>query len=100
MNTGLTQRDTSTIHAILQRYPEITRVVLFGSRAKGTAKPGSDIDLAIMNDGVTEEIILRLKQEFEESSLPYTVDVINYPALDGNALKEHIDRVGILLYTR
>lgn len=98
MNTGLQERDLRTIHAIFAKYPDIRRVALFGSRAKGNYTPGSDIDLAVMNDGVTTDLIARLHGEFEESSLPYFVDLVNYPTLTHHALKDHIDRVGVELY--
>jgi predicted nucleotidyltransferase len=58
---GLTERDRITIERIFKKYPEITQVHLFGSRAKGTFKRGSDIDLAIITETVSEETILKLK---------------------------------------
>lgn len=47
-----------------------------------------------MNENVSEDVILKLKTDFEESSLPYHVDIVNYPTLTESTLKEHIDRVG------
>jgi len=97
---GLTKRDTECLYSILSKYPAIELVYVFGSRAKGNFKPGSDIDLAIMNAGITDETIRSLKVDFEESALPYIVDIINYPHLKNQALKEHIDRIGIQLYSK
>lgn len=94
---GLTPRDMQTIQNILKKYPVIKKVNVFGSRAKGNFKKGSDIDLAIMNENVSEDIILKLISDFQESSLPYPVDIVNYPTLTQPALKEHIDRVGKLI---
>ncbi len=54
---GLTDRDIQTIHDILYKYPEVSLVHIFGSRAKGTSKPGSDIDLAIMNKGTSSNTL-------------------------------------------
>ena len=99
MDNGLTERDVNTITGIFLKFPQITRVVVFGSRAKGNYKPGSDIDLAIMNEGVTDDIIRKVHSEFESSNLPYFVDIINYPTLNHKELKEHIDRVGIVFYS-
>ncbi len=92
---GLTERDMQTIRDILKKYPEVITVWLFGSRAKGTFKKGSDIDLAIMNEGVNNEMISRIKSDFEASSLPYRVDITNYSELGHKKLKEHIERVGV-----
>jgi predicted nucleotidyltransferase len=97
---GLNQRDIETIIGILKKYPDVADVFIFGSRAKGNNKPASDIDMAVMNVGVSDQIILRIKTEFEDSTLPYRVDLINYPALGHSDLKEHIDRVGLSFYKR
>jgi predicted nucleotidyltransferase len=100
METGLSNRDKATILAVFRNHPEILLVYLFGSRAKGDFKDGSDVDLAIMNEGVTDGSIRAIKEAFEESSLPCTVDVINYPNLKQKELKDHIDRVGIEFYKK
>ena len=97
---GLTERDMQTLHSILKKYDEIAEVKLFGSRAKGNYKQGSDIDLAVMNEEISSEVISDLASEFEESSLPYTVDLINYPTLRHPAFIEHINRVGVVFYER
>ncbi|OGR03913.1 MAG: hypothetical protein A2511_08280 [Deltaproteobacteria bacterium RIFOXYD12_FULL_50_9] len=97
---GLTDRDMQTMLDIFIKYPEVQTVFVFGSRAKQTHKPGSDIDLAIMNAGVRETVISKIKGDFDESSLPYTVDLVNYPVLNHAELKNHIDRVGVLFYQK
>lgn len=97
---GLTTRDLDCLFTILSKYPTIELVYVFGSRAKGNFKQGSDIDLAIMNSGITDEVIRLLKVDFEESALPYMVDVINYPLLKNQQLKDHIDRIGVQFYTK
>jgi predicted nucleotidyltransferase len=98
MKHGLSRRDISTMHAIFSKYPEVRRVCLFGSRAKGNHARGSDVDLAIMNEGVSNEAAGRIKGELEESSLPYSVDLLNYPDIEHNELRERIKRVGIDFY--
>jgi uncharacterized protein len=100
MNFGLTLRDMQTIQEILLRYPEIQTVMLFGSRAKGNFNAGSDIDLAIINEGVSEKTIQSLLSDFEDSTLPYFVDVISYATLTDSSLKAQINKTGKLLYQR
>lgn len=95
---GLTERDMETINHILIRFPEVKEVQLFGSRAKGSNKSGSDIDLAIVNTGVSEKTIRNLKSEFDDSSLPYKVDIVNLPEINHPELSEHIKRVGVVFY--
>jgi len=97
---GLSDRDMKTLQDIFKKYPDVKNVFVFGSRAKGTYKQGSDIDLAIMNKGVKDTFIRKMKSDFEDSSLPYTVDLVNYPTLKHPELKNHIDRVGVPLFQR
>ncbi len=96
---GLTERDRRTLTGIFQKYPEVKSVYLFGSRAKGTHKQGSDIDLAVMNEGVSDKTLRAMKADFEESSLPYHVDITCLATLEHKELKAHISRVGIAIYT-
>ena len=71
---------------------------LFGSRAKGNYRLGSDVDLAIMNKGVDVKRLNKLKSNFEESSLPYKVDLVNFTRLEKQEFIEHIQRVGVPFY--
>jgi predicted nucleotidyltransferase len=97
-NDGLNDSDVSIIKGIFNKYPEVESVYLFGSRAKGNFKKGSDIDLAIMNKLPNTSIINRIKDLFEDSSLPYLTDLIYYPEINHPELKDHITRVGIEFY--
>ena len=100
MMYGLSDRDIQTLFEILVKYPEVEEVHVFGSRAKGNFHKGSDIDLVIMNKDVSAKLIQRLLSDFKESTLPYFVDVINYQTTKHSQLKEHIDKVGRLLYRK
>ncbi|WP_419803030.1 nucleotidyltransferase family protein [Mucilaginibacter sp.] len=87
--------------AALQDYQEVEKAVLFGSRAKGNYRKGSDIDLAITGKNVSAVIALNLKAYLNEVlPIPYYVDVVAYNLLDQPDLKEHIDRVGISFYQK
>jgi len=97
---GLSERDMHTIFHIFSKYPEIKTIYIFGSRAKGNFKTGSDIDLAVMNDNVNFSTILHLKNDLEESSLPYKVDLVYFQDLTNPDFIEHIKRVGKLFYQR
>jgi len=97
---GLAERDIQTIQDIFCKYPEVLVVHIFGSRAKGTSKPGSDIDLAIMNKLAGTKVVLRLNNDFEESSLPYKVDLVDFHSLTNPSFIDHIKRVGKVFYQR
>lgn len=96
----LTPRETEILRETLAPYADaIDRVVLFGSRALGTSRPSSDIDLAIFST-LDQRQMARLWTLFDESSLAVTVDLIDYARLTDPAMKRHIDRVGKTVFTR
>ncbi|MGF1669044.1 MAG: nucleotidyltransferase domain-containing protein [Balneolaceae bacterium] len=95
---GLTERDMKTIISIFNSYPEVRRVNLFGSRAKRNYRLGSDVDLAIMNKGVDMRRLDKLKSDFEDSSLPYKIDLVDFTRLEKQEFIEHILRVGVPFY--
>lgn len=97
MPYGLSKRDINTIRQIFIKYPEVRNVSIFGSRALGTNRPGSDIDLAILDENISPTTLRRIISDFEESSLAYKVDVLHYPSLEHTELRDHINRVGKLL---
>jgi len=96
---GLNNRDIHTLFDVFNKHKDIKTVYIYGSRAKGTHKYGSDIDLAIMNDDVSEKTIRNIKTEIEESSLPYFVDITYFKTILHKELSEHIKRVGLPFYS-
>lgn len=76
---------------------EGTRVWLFGSRATGTAIPTSDIDLALEHDGDAPTLMSQLRESFEESRLPYLVDLVDL-RLASQSMKERIDQEGVQIW--
>ena len=94
---GLTKDDLLVIIQAISNIPDITKAVIFGSRAKGTYKAGSDIDIAIwVNDN---DDVLKLSGMLNDKTLlPYKFDILDYTAINNVALKEHIDRLGIKIY--
>ena len=96
---GLRDSDIVHITDAISQFDEISEVLLFGSRAKGNYKIGSDVDLAIKGDRVTHMTVLELSDCLnEEKPLPYFFDVIQYETIDELRLVEHIDRVGIMIF--
>lgn len=99
MKYGLDEADLSYIIAALQQFPEIQRAFIFGSRVKGTYKRGSDIDIAIAGPSITFATVSKLHALLEEQGhLPYFIDIVHYEDIKNPTLKEHIDRVGQLIY--
>jgi len=101
MDFGLRQADLEEIDHILKQFPAIEEAFLFGSRAKGTFKSGSDVDIAIKGESVDHDVVAKLLFQLnEESALPYFFDVIHYEEISEKALLEHVDRVGRPIYIR
>lgn len=94
---GLPQAALALLRAVFRRHPEITAVRLFGSRAKGTHQPYSDVDLAVwgLEDPLAAEAVAA---ELDELPLPYRFDVLAATTIRLPPLREHIDRVGVHIY--
>jgi predicted nucleotidyltransferase len=97
---GLKQHTISAIQNVFARLPEIEQAVLYGSRAKGNYRPGSDIDLTLFGDALTYTQLDRIETEIDDLLLPYTVDISLHTQIDNADLLDHIQRVGQLFYQR
>jgi len=96
---GLLERDLKYIIEAVSKYPEIEEVIIFGSRAMGNYKKGSDVDLALKGEKVERKTVRRLSDDLnEEYPLPYFFDVVNYNDISNEELKEHIDNKGKRIY--
>ncbi|PWD97729.1 nucleotidyltransferase domain-containing protein [Marinilabilia rubra] len=97
---GLSEKSFSEIISLLKNFPEIEQAKIFGSRATGNYKTGSDIDIAIFGKNVNQKSILNLMDAFEDSILPYFVDVLDYKTIKNIELKKHIDEAGVEFYRK
>ncbi len=96
---GLYPNSYKKILSIFNKYENIEKVIIYGSRAKGDFKEGSDIDLTLIGD-LNYIDLINLKHEFEDSSIPYLVDLSIFKELKTESLLEHIKRVGKVFYER
>ena len=100
MNHGLSDNAVQRIASVLARHPEVNRAVLYGSRAKGSYRPGSDIDLTLFGDRLNDTSLMRLRNELDDLLLPYKLDLSAFATLTYPELIDHIRRVGVVLYER
>lgn len=100
LNIGLSLEDIRSIVLIFKRWPQIDDAILFGSRAKGSFANGSDIDIALKGRNIQLKYVLDISIELDELELPYKFDLLIYDRIKEPQLKEHIDRIGISLYSR
>ncbi|MEY2584016.1 MAG: hypothetical protein QOD80_42 [Verrucomicrobiota bacterium] len=83
---------------MLATFPEVEKVVVYGSRAKGNFKPGSDIDLTFFGDELTDKVMSRIYWALDDLLLPYKIELSLFSELKEPALIDHIRRVGIPLF--
>jgi predicted nucleotidyltransferase len=100
MDHGLTAATVAKIHEVFCRHPEIEKAVLYGSRARGNFKPGSDIDLTLIGEKLDSKILGRLDSELDDLLLPYEFDLSIFSHLTHQELIKHIQRGGMVFYER
>jgi predicted nucleotidyltransferase len=84
----------------LAHFPEVGKATLFGSRAKGTAKEGSDIDLALYGEGLDWRVLGRIEDELDDLLLPYTFSLLHHDTRTDSEVAEHSVRAGVPFYQR
>lgn len=99
-NFGLSAQVIDRIIKLFPLFPEIERVVIYGSRALGRYENGSDIDLCFVGEKLTLKTILSIRCKLDDLNLPYKIDTALYHQIENYDLKDHIDRVGVILYQR
>lgn len=100
MSYGLSDDTIEKICGVLSRHPAVEKVILYGSRAKGSYKPGSDIDLTLLGEALTTRELGSIADELDDLLLPYKIDLSLFARLDHAELTEHIERVGVVFYQR
>jgi predicted nucleotidyltransferase len=97
---GLKQKDIDAINSCFARHEGVKQVILYGSRAKGDFREGSDIDLTIIDSGMNGSDLARIENELDDLFLPYKIDLSFRRQIDNSDLLSHIDRVGKIFYTK
>ncbi|PCJ21213.1 MAG: hypothetical protein COB02_01105 [Candidatus Cloacimonadota bacterium] len=100
MKYGLKSIHISKINKVFSEYSQIQKVVLYGSRAKGNFKNGSDIDLTMYGENLELGLLFKIENKLDDLLLAYTIDLSIFNNIDNKSLIEHINRVGICFYTK
>lgn len=93
---GLKVEEFEILQKSFKKFPSIKKVVLYGSRAMGNFKKGSDIDIVLFGEGLKDKLFY-IYDELEEN-LPYFIDIDIYDNITNEKLKEHIKKVGKTIY--
>ncbi len=97
---GLKECTIAKLVSLFASVPEIQQAILYGSRAKGTFRNSSDIDLTLRGDLVSHSQLQQLENKIDDLLLPYGVDLSLLHQITNPELLDHINRVGIVLYER
>jgi predicted nucleotidyltransferase len=100
MRLGLKEETIEAVNGVFRSCPAIERAVLYGSRAKGTFRPGSDIDLTLEGEGIRPDEMAKIEQALDDLLLPYKFDVSLFHQLTHPGLADHIRRVGVTFFQR
>lgn len=97
-NYGLSAETTALLVGVFKKFPQVEEVKIFGSRAMGTFRAGSDIDLVVLTPVLSHDELLDLQIALEDLELLYEIDCLVYQKITEPALQEHIDLVGKTFY--
>lgn len=101
MKFGLKAAMINKIQDVFALFPDIEKVILYGSRAKGNYRNGSDIDITLMGKNLSlDNSVYPLMDALDELYLPYSFDISIFEHIDNQELIEHINRVGKLFYLK
>ncbi|MEA3499901.1 MAG: nucleotidyltransferase domain-containing protein [Candidatus Marinimicrobia bacterium] len=96
---GLKENTVKNIKDIFSQFEKIEKAILYGSRAKGNYRNGSDIDITLFGDGLKLNIVYKLQDKLDELNLPYIFDISIFKQIDNKNLIKHINRVGKVFYS-
>lgn len=95
---GIYEKSFSLILDVFKSFPEIKEAIIFGSRAMGNYKHGSDIDIALKGD-INQQLLAKIRGVLEdEISTPYLYDVVVFDQLENENTIQHIEKYGKLIY--
>jgi len=97
LNTGLTVEHINSLRAILVKFSSVEQVKLYGSRAKGSFKKGSDVDLVFLGD-ISHQELMTIDSLIDDLLTPYSYDLSIMSDITNTDLISHIERVGLVVY--
>ena len=97
---GLSESAVQRIRDVFRGCPRVERVLLYGSRAEGTFKPGSDIDLSLVGEELGFPDLARLDGELDDLLLPQKFDLNLFHSLEPGAFRERVIQRSVVFYER
>ena len=100
MHYGLKDANIEAINEVFSQSTKIEKVILYGSRAKGNYRKGSDIDLTLIGDGIALGVLLKIENKLDDLLLPYKIDLSIFCKIENDELVDHINRCGVIFYEK
>lgn len=97
---GLPAAAMTALRSVLSQNPQIERALVYGSRAKGNYRSGSDIDLTLEGPALTYSDLTRIDTALDDLMLPWKIDLSLLSHIDNPDLLDHIARVGKPLWIK
>lgn len=97
---GLKISTIEQMQAVFAKFPQVEKVILYGSRAKGNYRPASDIDMTLVGKELSLSISYRIEDALDDLLLPYKIDISIMQHINNPDLLAHIERVGQVFYSK
>ena len=97
MKFGLNQKTINKINSVFELHSQIEEVLIYGSRAKGNYREGSDIDITLIGKNIE---LSKINENIDDLNTPYLFDISIFDKLESKDLIEHINRVGKTFYKK
>lgn len=94
----LRDKDLATLRRTFRRFPYVREVRVFGSRATGTARRASDLDLAVAAPDATATEWQTLAEALELAPVVCELDLVRTERTRNPRLLERIARDGVRIY--
>lgn len=99
MSYGLSVNTISKIQKLFLEFPELRKALLYGSRAMGNYRNGSDIDLTLVGN-ISMRDLSKIEWQLDDLMLPYMIDLSRIDDIKNPDLLDHIKRRGKIFYER
>ena len=100
MKYGLSDRTLQKIRGVFSHYPQVEKAILYGSRATGAYRNGSDIDLTLCGAALTHSVLSQIDTELDDLLLPYTIDLSIFHQIDNPTMIDQIQCIGVNFYEK
>lgn len=98
MNYGIKEEYWSRLESVFRNHKSIEKVILYGSRAKGTNRMYSDVDIVLVSEKINNREYSNIIQEIDDLLLPFIFDISVYHSIKDSNLIESINRTGVIIY--